>query len=209
MPILDALTCSRETVCKVRRITLNYSSSQTVNFDFIKALLLGGDVSETITHHTERKVKLKRADGKIHTVTEPEDKVYRVSFLKSGASGPIPPFPSDIFKRCVLRTARLVMCEDLRFKQPFTCIISCPRGSGKSSFSIKWLQNLKSLSTETKLDGSIQWCYGESNSVTSVDVGRKLQFHEGVPDNFVNVGNKSCLIILDDLFSEAYSGEVC
>ncbi len=72
----------RKTVCKDRGITLNYSASQTVNFDVIKALVLGGDDTETVTVHTERKIKRKRADGKIHIVTEPEDKTYRVSFLK-------------------------------------------------------------------------------------------------------------------------------
>ena len=45
--------------------------------------------------------------------------------------------------------------------------------------------------------------------VPSVGVGRKIHFHVGVPDNFVNVGNKPCLIIIDDLLIEAYSVEVC
>ena len=45
--------------------------------------------------------------------------------------------------------------------------------------------------------------------IPSVDFGRKIQFHECVPDNFANAGNKPCLIILDDLLNEAYSGEVC
>ena len=90
------------------------------------------------------------------------------------------------------------MCEDLRFKHLFTCIINGTSGSGKSSFCIKLLQNLGSLSTETNFNGGILWCYGESNAVPSVDVVRKLQFHEGVPDNLANDGNKPCLIILDD-----------
>ena len=64
------------------------------------------------------------------------------------------------------------MCEDLRFKHPFTCIISGPSGSGKSLFCIKLLQNVESLSTETNFDSGILWCYGESNAVPSVDVGR-------------------------------------
>ena len=49
----------------------------------------------------------------------------------------------------------------------------------------------------------------ESNPVPSVVVGRILQFHEGVPDNFANADNKPRLIILDVLLNEAYSGEVC
>ena len=35
-----------------------------------------------VTVHTERKIKLKRAGGRIYTYTEPEDKIYRVSFFK-------------------------------------------------------------------------------------------------------------------------------
>ena len=89
------------------------------------------------------------------------------------------------------------MCEDLRFKHLFTCIINGTSGSGKSSFCIKVLQNLGSLSNETRIDGGILWCYGESNAVPSVDVGRNVQF-QVVPDNFANFGNKPCLIILDD-----------
>ena len=59
------------------------------------------------------------------------------------------------------------MCEDLRFKHPFTRIISGPSRSGKSSFCIKLLQNLESASTETRYDGGILWCYGESRLLTS------------------------------------------
>ena len=76
------------------------------------------------------------------------------------------------------------MSKDLRFKHPFTCIISGPSCSGKSSFCIKFLQILESLSTETKFGGGILWCYGEKNAVPSVDVGRSIQFHEGVQENF-------------------------
>ena len=99
------------------------------------------------------------------------------------------------------------MCEDLRFKHLFTYIISGPSGSGKLSFCIKMVQNLGSLSTETNFKGGILWFYGESNAVPSVDVGRKVQFHEGVPDNFANVDNKPCLIILDNLLNEVYTRE--
>ena len=96
------------------------------------------------------------------------------------------------------------MCEDLRLKHPFISIISRPSWSGKSSFCIKLLQNLKSFSTETKFDGGILWRYGESNVVLSVDVGMTIQFPEGVTDKFDNAGYKPCLIILDDQLNEAY-----
>ena len=101
------------------------------------------------------------------------------------------------------------MSEDFWFKHPFTCILSGHSGSGKLSFCIKFLQNLESLYTETKFGGGILWCYGEKNSVLSVDVGRSIQFHERVPENFTKAGNKPRLIILDDLLNEVYSEELC
>ena len=44
-----------------------------------------GTKTDTVTEHTARKIKRKRCrdvDGRIRIVTEPEDKTYRVSFLK-------------------------------------------------------------------------------------------------------------------------------
>ena len=80
--IVDPVTGNRKIICKVRGITLNYSSSQTVNFDVINALVLAGDDTERVTVHTERKIKRKREDVKIYIVTYTEDKIYKASFLK-------------------------------------------------------------------------------------------------------------------------------
>jgi hypothetical protein len=104
-----------------------------------------------------------------------------------------------------------VMSHNLRFKHPFTCITGRPSGSGKSSFCIKFLQNLKSLCTEPDFDVGILWCYGEKNAVPSHQFasGKRIQFHEGVPENFVNSGSRPSLIILDDLLNEMYTEKVC
>ena len=72
-------------MCKVRGVTLNYSASQLVNFEKMKQLILSGSKTDTVTVHTSRKIKRKRCregDGTIRIVTEPEDKTYRMSFLK-------------------------------------------------------------------------------------------------------------------------------
>ena len=72
-------------MCKVRGITLNYSASQLVNFERMKQLILKGTKIDTVNVHTACKIKRKRCrdgDGRIRIVTEPEDKTYRVSFLK-------------------------------------------------------------------------------------------------------------------------------
>ena len=72
-------------MCKVRGITLNYSASQLVNFEAMKQLILRGTETDTVSVHTSHKIKRKRCrddDSRIRIVTEPEDKTYRVSFLK-------------------------------------------------------------------------------------------------------------------------------
>jgi hypothetical protein len=48
-------------------------------------MILRRDGTETVAVHTEKKIKHKGgkdADGRINIITEPEDKIYRVSFLK-------------------------------------------------------------------------------------------------------------------------------
>ena len=80
--IVDPETGKRETVCKFRGITQNYSASQTINFGVINALVFGGDDREIITVHTESKSKRKKADGRIHIVTDSECKFNRNLFLK-------------------------------------------------------------------------------------------------------------------------------
>ena len=82
---LSSVTGAEKTVCKVRGITLNYSASQIVNFEKIKAMILGRDEKKTIIVHTERKIKRKRGkdgDGRVNIISETEDKTYRVSFFK-------------------------------------------------------------------------------------------------------------------------------
>ena len=53
--ITNARTSAKETVCKVRGITLNYNASQLVNFDSIKDKILCADVKDVITVRTKRK----------------------------------------------------------------------------------------------------------------------------------------------------------
>ena len=103
--------------------------------------------------------------------------------------------------------------HDLKFKHPFTCIISGPTGSGKSNFCIRFLQHLDSLCTETKFAGGILWCYGERSAIPSrelTSLGSRVRYHEGVPKVFGSAtGALPSLLILDDLLTEAYSREVC
>jgi len=79
-------------------MTLNYSPSQLVNFESIRRMILrgvGGE-TDTVTIHTERKMKRKRGNGRVQIVTEAEDMTYRVSFLRGDDYTTIRPSPSGI-----------------------------------------------------------------------------------------------------------------
>jgi hypothetical protein len=70
------------TVCKIRGISLNYTSSQLVSFDIIRHMVLNGRPDHVLTVHTDKKIKRKKTDGGgVAIVTEAEDKIYRVSFF--------------------------------------------------------------------------------------------------------------------------------
>jgi hypothetical protein len=98
----------------------------------------------------------------------------------------------------------------IRFKHPFTSIVSGPTGSGKSSFCIRSLQNLTSLCTE-HFSGGIIWCYSERAAVPSKQLAvlrKNIRFCRGVPKNFDNAWGEPWLVILDDLLNDVYSKEV-
>jgi len=111
-------------------------------------------------------------------------------------------------ERCSI-VACLSMSDDLKFKHNFTCIISGPSGSGKSSFCVRFLQN--ALCTERDLHGWVIWCYSENTAVPSPTElpKRDVHFNEGVPTDFENARDRPCLVFLDDLSNDVCSKQVC
>jgi hypothetical protein len=79
---INSLTGVSKTVCKVRSITLNYKASLLVNFAQMKDMILSMDANETVTVRTENKIKRKRGKGGVSIISQPEEKTYKVSFLK-------------------------------------------------------------------------------------------------------------------------------
>jgi len=98
------------------------------------------------------------------------------------------------------------MGDDLKFKHPFSCLLSGSIGCGKTSFCIRFLQNLKTLPWPISVSGSPV----EISAIPYRQVaGTKHVCFHGVPAEFNNIGEKPCLIILGDLLNTAYSKDVC
>ena len=102
------------------------------------------------------------------------------------------------------------MCDDLQLKHPISSSVRGPSVSGKSSFCIRFLQNLKILCTVHTFDGGVIWCYRDKSAVPSRQLAgtKNVRFNEVVPANFDNPGDKPFLIIQDDLLKEAKSNVV-
>ena len=85
-------------------------------------------------------------------------------------------------------TALPCMCDDLRKKHPFSCLVAGPSGLGKLSFCIRFLRNLKTICTEPNSSGGIIWCYSSISAIPSrqLDAKKHVRFHEGVPAGFTN-----------------------
>jgi len=82
--VIDTVKGHATTVCKVRGIILNYNSKQLVNFDVIRDMIVWTSAEPTVTVHTEKKIKRKgkAGGGIVSVITEPEDKIYRIMFIK-------------------------------------------------------------------------------------------------------------------------------
>ena len=118
--------------------------------------------------------------------------------------------PLNVILRSMFKL--LSTSDDLKFKHPFSYIVSGPSGSGKSSFCIRFLQNIDALCTERNFDGGVIWCYSEKTAVPNqqlVVLKKKIRYNEGVPADFENAHGRPCLVILDDLLNDSYSKELC
>ena len=102
------------------------------------------------------------------------------------------------------------MSDDLKFKHMFTCIISGPLRSGKSSFCVRFVQNIDALCTEGDFDGGIIWCYSERIAVPSPKElpKRDVHFNESILTDLENPRGRPCLVILDDLLNDVYSKQL-
>lgn len=89
----------------------------------------------------------------------------------------------------------------LKWKHPFTCIVSGPSCSGKTSFVLKLIQNADVLFTKTPQ--TISWHYGEFQHWMLDEAYKDINFVEGIPDINQLDSTLNNLIIIDDLMHEA------
>ena len=105
------------------------------------------------------------------------------------------------------------MSSDVRFKNPFTCIIAGPTRSGKSTFCVRFLQNLRTLCSESNFEGGILWWFSEQTSISRESLNELkpiIGYHEGVPIDIKKPRAQACLFILHDPLNDVYSSRnVC
>jgi len=102
------------------------------------------------------------------------------------------------------------MCDDLKFRHPFSCIMSGPSGPGMSSFFILFLQKFDVLSTEQKFGDSVVWCYCEMSAIhPRQQLPANINFNAGKPDASGDARGEHWPLILDDLLNDVYSKQAC
>lgn len=89
----------------------------------------------------------------------------------------------------------------LKWKHPFTAIISGPTSSGKSTFIQKFLVNLDHM-VDTKLTEVI-YCAPAISQMDLSETGKNMKYHEGIPDMEMFSDQQPRLVILDDMMREA------
>ena len=86
----------------------------------------------------------------------------------------------------------------LKWKHPFSCVISGPSGSGKTEFLLKLINNADIMFDKTP--ETIYWCYGEyQNWMINYP---EIEFIEGLPNDIEFNKCKVNLLVIDDLMHE-------
>jgi hypothetical protein len=84
------------------------------------------------------------------------------------------------------------------FRHPFTCLVSGPTQCGKTTFTLRLLENIEQL--VTPVPTRILWCKGEDQPL---EVPENVELHDGLQIIEEIDGSEPTLLILDDLMQEA------
>ena len=117
-------------------------------------LRVGGEM-DTVTVHTDRKIKRKKGNCTVQIVTEPEDNTYRESFLRGDDYATTRPSPSGIKGERESVRVSFIHVRTPKVQAPVYLYRGRSHGSGKTSFCIKLLRNLDTQCTESRFGGGI------------------------------------------------------
>jgi len=94
--------------------------------------------------------------------------------------------------------------EHLKFKMPFTCLVSGPTGSGKTVFIRKLINNHSKLFKNSLPNIRILWCYGIFQPFMNIPFTNYVQikYIEGMPTDSLINEYKPNILIIDDLLNE-------
>lgn len=87
----------------------------------------------------------------------------------------------------------------MKFKHPFTCLISGPTQSGKTHFTLEFLKNMKKL--VEPVPTKVIWCHGQNQE--GLDIPEFVNMEEGLDVLDTIDGSEPTLLIMDDLMQEA------
>ncbi len=87
----------------------------------------------------------------------------------------------------------------MKFKHPFTCLVSGPTQSGKTHFTVELLKNMKKMITPVPT--RVVWCHGQNQE--GLNLPGFVEIVEGLGALETIDGSEPTLLILDDLMQEA------
>jgi len=123
--------------------------------------------TEQVTVHTEEIKRNRKAGGGVVSIITETVEIYKeLHFSRGGDYTTIHHCCLGINRRgYLLSTSFLDQCFNYYLWVTISCLVSCPSGSGKSSFCIRFLQNLDALCSERNFEGGVIWCYSEKTAV--------------------------------------------
>lgn len=97
---------------------------------------------------------------------------------------------------------------DVRWKHPWTSIVSGPTGCGKSVWTLNFLKHIDKMS-DTKFERIIVY-FAEFQALYK-EYGERVEFHEGLPQqsDFAAADQTPKLVIIDDLMKESSNSSIC
>jgi len=134
--VVDTVTGTSKNVCKMWDTSFIYNASKLVNFVVIREMILKGHEPSVINIHPELKIKRRRKGDSSQMSPNSRTKSTGFRFLRGVVYATIRPPRLGINREGERGSCHNPLSSlsnyDLKFKHPFSCIVSGPSNSGKS-----------------------------------------------------------------------------